>query len=74
MGESPLFYWVRDMSREDVTAKALEIAERVGAAKASKLSRFNCLGGGGARLLRIFIDKPEGVTACRLRNDFAECR
>jgi ribosome maturation factor RimP len=62
VGESPLFYWVRDMSREEVTAKVLEIAERVGASEGLEIVEVQLLGGGGARLLRIFIDKPEGVT------------
>jgi ribosome maturation factor RimP len=50
------------MSREDVTAKVLEIAERVGASEGLEIVEVQMLGGGGARLLRIFIDKPEGVT------------
>jgi len=50
------------MSREDVTAKVLEIAERVGASEGLEIVEVQLLGGGGARLLRIFIDKPEGVT------------
>src|SRR6202789_3726216 len=50
------------MSREEVTAKVLEIAERVGASEGLEIVEVQMLGGGGARLLRIFIDKPEGVT------------
>ncbi len=50
------------MSREDVTAKVQEIAERVGASEGLEIVEVQLLGGGGARVLRIFIDKPEGVT------------
>jgi ribosome maturation factor RimP len=55
--------WVeKQMSREEVTAKVQEIAERVGASEGLEIVEVQMLGGGGARLLRIFIDKPEGVT------------
>ena len=50
------------MSRETVTAKVLEIAERVGASEGIEIVDVEMLGGGAARVLRIFIDKPEGVT------------
>lgn len=50
------------MNREEVTAKVLEIAERVGASEGLEIVEVQLLGGGGARVLRIFIDKPEGVT------------
>ena len=50
------------MSREEVTAKVQEIAERVGASEGLEVVEVQLLGGGGARVLRIFIDKPEGVT------------
>src|SRR5579863_6999643 len=50
------------MSREDVTAKVLEIAERVGASEGLEIVEVQLLGGGGARVLRIFIDKPDGVS------------
>src|SRR5208282_768240 len=62
VGESPLFYWNLEMSREEVTAKVLEIAERVGASEGLEIVEVQLLGGGGSRLLRIFIDKPQGVT------------
>jgi ribosome maturation factor RimP len=39
-----------------------EIAERVGAAEGIEVVEVQFLGGGGSRLLRIFIDKPEGVS------------
>src|SRR3984957_14939207 len=50
------------MSREEVTAKVQEIAERVGASEGLEIVVVQLLGGGSARVLRIFIDKPEGVT------------
>jgi ribosome maturation factor RimP len=50
------------MSREEVTAKVLEIAERVASSEGLEVVEVQLLGGGGARVLRIFIDKPEGVT------------
>ena len=50
------------MNREEVTAKVQEIAERVGASGGLEVVEVQLLGGGGARVLRIFIDKPEGVT------------
>src|SRR5271166_4369968 len=62
VGESPLFYWNLEMSREEVTAKVQEIAERVGASEGLEVVEVQLLGGGGTRVLLIFIDKPEGVT------------
>ena len=50
------------MSREDITAKVREIAERVAQSSGLEIVEVQLLGGGGARVLRIFIDKPEGVT------------
>jgi ribosome maturation factor RimP len=50
------------MSREEVTAKVQEIAERVAASEGLEVVEVQLLGGGGARVLRIFIDKPEGIT------------
>src|ERR1700683_3345650 len=50
------------MSREEVTAKVQEIAERVGASEGLEIVEVQLLGGGGARVLRIFIDNPEGVS------------
>ncbi len=50
------------MSRQDVTEKVREIAERVAASEGLEIVEVQMLGGGGARVLRIFIDKPEGVT------------
>ncbi|HYV61618.1 MAG TPA: ribosome maturation factor, partial [Bryobacteraceae bacterium] len=39
-----------------------EITERVGADTGLEVVDVQLLGGGGTRVLRIFIDKPEGVT------------
>ncbi len=46
-----------DRNRETVTAKVLEIAERVGAREGIEIVDVQLLGGGGARVLRIFIDR-----------------
>ena len=51
-----------DQNREGINAKVLEIAERVGASAGIEIVDVQMLGGGGARVLRIFIDKPEGVS------------
>src|SRR5580658_4626374 len=48
--------------RTAVVEKVREIAERVGASEHIEVVDVQLLGGGGSRLLRIFIDKPEGVT------------
>jgi len=50
------------MARQDVTEKVQEIAERVAASEGLEIVEVQLLGGGSARLLRIFIDKPGGVT------------
>jgi ribosome maturation factor RimP len=42
--------------------KIRAIAERVGASEGIEIVDVQLLGGGRARVLRIFIDKPEGVT------------
>lgn len=66
MGESPLFYWpVHLESMADRTAvvdKVREIAERVGGSEGVEIVDVQLLGGGNGRVLRIFIDKPQGVT------------
>ncbi len=45
-----------------VTNKVREIAERVAADEGLEIVDVQLLGGGSSRVLRIFIDKPEGVT------------
>ena len=48
--------------RSAVVGKIQEIAERVAASEGLELVDVQLLGGGRSRMLRIFIDKPEGVT------------
>jgi len=48
--------------KEDVVAKITEIAERVGASEGIEIVEVQLLGAGRGRVLRIFIDKPEGVS------------
>jgi ribosome maturation factor RimP len=63
VGASPLFYWfMAAATREIVIEKVREIAERVGASEGIEIVDVELLGGGGARVLRLFIDKPEGVS------------
>ncbi len=57
--------------------KIQEIAERVAQSSGLEVVEVELRGGGKARMLRIFIDKPGGVThedCCQLqprsRNDF----
>lgn len=45
-----------------IVAKVFEIAERVGASEGIEIVDVELKGGGKARVLRIFIDKPEGVS------------
>src|ERR1700674_4555023 len=48
--------------RTAIIEKVREIAERVGADTGLEVVDVQLVGGGGTRVLRIFIDKPEGVT------------
>jgi len=48
--------------RTAIVEKVREITERVGADTGLEVVDVQLLGGGGTRVLRIFIDKPEGVT------------
>lgn len=48
--------------RNAVTEKVQQIAERVGSDAGIEVVDVQLLGGGQSRLLRIFIDKPQGVT------------
>jgi ribosome maturation factor RimP len=47
--------------RSAVAEKVQEIAERVGTDAGIEIVDVQLLGGGHSRLLRIFIDKPDGV-------------
>ena len=51
-----------DGNREAITARVKEITEQTGASAGIEVVDVQLLGGGGTRVLRIFIDKPEGVT------------
>src|SRR5580698_11670153 len=65
VGESPLFYWfayLRMADRMAVVEKVREIVERVASSEGVEVVDVQLLGGGNSRVLRIFIDKPEGVT------------
>jgi len=67
-------FFVLEMSsllKQTVQAKVVEIANRVGVSTGIEIVDVELLGGGGSRLLRIYIDKPEGVTHsdCQLISD-----
>jgi ribosome maturation factor RimP len=47
-------------NREAITSKVIEIAERVGASAGIEIVDVQILGGGAARLLRIYIDRLPG--------------
>ena len=50
------------LSREAVIARVTEIAENTGRPAGIEIVDVEFLGAGKGRVLRIFIDKPEGVT------------
>src|SRR5271156_3850014 len=49
-------------TRETIAAKITEIAQRVGEPEGLEIVDVEVLGGGKARLVRIYIDKPAGVS------------
>ena len=49
-------------SREDIVARTVEIAQRVGNSEGIEIVDVQFLGSGKARVLRIFIDRPGGVS------------
>jgi ribosome maturation factor RimP len=51
-----------EQNREAVIEKVHEVAERVGASEGIEIVDVELVGGGSNRVLRIFIDKPAGVT------------
>lgn len=51
-----------DSSRERIIGRVTEIAEQAGASEGIEIVDVQVLGGGKARVVRIVIDKPEGVT------------
>lgn len=48
--------------KQAVVEKIQEIADRVGASEGIEIVEVQLLGGGNQRLVRIYIDKPEGVS------------
>jgi len=48
--------------RQEVVSKIEEIAQRVAASDGIEVVEVECKGGGGNQLVRISIDKPDGVT------------
>ncbi len=48
--------------RQELIARITEIAEKAGDPKGIEIVEVHVLGAGKARVVRIFIDKPEGVT------------
>ena len=48
--------------KDSVFAKVVEIVDRVGASEGLEIVDVELKGGGASRFLRIYIDKPEGVT------------
>src|SRR6202790_3083570 len=65
VGESPLFYCYKRMSvigKENTVAKITEIAERVAGSEGIEIVDVELLGAGRGRVLRIFIDRPNGVS------------
>jgi ribosome maturation factor RimP len=50
------------VAKEIVVERVREIAERVAASEGIEVVDIELLGGGNFRVLRIFIDKPEGVS------------
>jgi ribosome maturation factor RimP len=65
VGESPLFYCNRQMPvtiKDTIVEKITEIAERVGGSEGIEIVDVQLLGAGRGRLLRLFIDRPQGVS------------
>lgn len=57
--------------RQQVSSRIEEVAQRVAESEGLELVEVEVLGGGKARLVRIYIDKPGGVTHsdCELVSD-----
>ena len=49
-------------SREAIVSRITQVAQRVGEPEGIEVVEVQMLGGGKARLVRIFIDKPAGVS------------
>lgn len=71
MGESPLFYCTQVdlkmslVAKEEIVGKIAEIAERVASSEGIEIVDVELLGAGRARLLRIYIDRPDVAGADR---------
>jgi ribosome maturation factor RimP len=50
------------VAREEIVAKITEVAERVAEPEGIEIVEAQLLGSGRGRLLRIYIDRPQGVT------------
>lgn len=64
-GRKPTFLLPLKMAevyRQEIIAKITEIARRVGDSEGIEIVDVQLLGAGKARLLRIFIDRPSGVS------------
>jgi ribosome maturation factor RimP len=62
VGESPLFCWAPVLNRDEIISRVTEITNRVGRQQGIETVEVEFAGSGRNRVLRIYIDKPEGVT------------
>ncbi len=53
---------VAEMALENIQEKVAQIAERVASSEGIELVEVECKGNPGSRIVRVFIDKPGGVT------------
>src|SRR2546427_620064 len=67
VGESPLFYCTL-MPAMTTVERVREIADRVASSEGMEVVEVEWKGGGNNRILRIFIDKPGGVTLADCEN------
>ncbi len=56
------------MSKEAILARVKEIAERVGSSEGIEIVDLELAGAGNRRVLRIFIDKPGGISHADCEN------
>jgi len=49
-------------AKEEIVARITDIAQRVGGSEGIEIVDVQLLGAGRSRLLRIYIDRPQGVT------------
>lgn len=68
VGESPLFFATGTEMKNAVLDNVTAICERVAAREGLEIVEVQLLGGGKARVLRIFIDKPGGVSHADCEN------